>query len=192
MSIQTENRQNPTQLSMNPKVFGMWVFMGSVVMLFAALTSAYIVRQAEGNWYIFDIPPVFYTSSVVILISSITMHMAYLAVKRDNFGLVKTLITITAVLGLVFLALQFYGWVYLVDIQVHFVGNPSGSFLYVLTGMHGLHLISGVIFLFILLVKVFQYKVHSKNMATFQMCATYWHFLDGLWIYLFIFLLLNR
>jgi len=111
-------------ISMNPKKFGMWLFIGSVVMLFAALTSAYIVRQAEGNWLYFELPTIFTISSIVIFLSSITMHGAYLSAKKDNLEMVKVLITITTVLGLVFLILQFEGWKDLVDKQVYLVGNP--------------------------------------------------------------------
>lgn len=181
-----------TTTSMNPKKFALWLFMVSVVMIFASLTSAYIVRQAEGNWYIFDLPMVFYLSSVVILLSSVTMHWAVAEAKRDNFAMLRIAMSITAVLGLAFLAMQYYGWVELVGIDVYFVGNPSGSFVYVLTGLHGLHLVSGVIFILWVLNLSFKYKIHSKNLLSLDLCATFWHFLDGLWIYLFVFLLLNR
>lgn len=178
--------------SMNPKKFALWLFMVSVVMIFASLTSAYIVRQAEGNWYIFDLPLVFYISSVVIVLSSITMHWAVLEAKKDNFNMLRLAMSITAVLGVTFLALQYYGWVELVGINVYFVGNPSGSFVYVLTGLHGLHLVSGVIFILWVFSLSLKYRIHSKNLLSLDLCATYWHFLDGLWIYLFVFLLLNR
>lgn len=179
-------------ISMNPKKFGMWLFIGSVVMLFAALTSAYIVRQAEGNWLYFELPTIFTISSIVIFLSSITMHGAYLSAKKDNLEMVKVLITITTVLGLVFLILQFEGWKDLVDKQVYLVGNPSGSFIYIITGLHGLHLISAIIFLLIVMISTYRYRVHSKNLAQMEMCVTYWHFLGGLWLYLFVFLLLYR
>lgn len=178
-------------MRMEPKKFALWLFMVSVVMLFAALTSAYIVRQAEGNWDIFELPSVFYTSTVVILLSSITMHWAVINARKNNLGQLKIAISITAVLGLTFLGMQLLGWQDLVSINVYFVGNPSGSFLYVLTGLHAAHLISGVVFLIIMLVATFQYKVHSKQLLKIEMCATYWHFLDGLWVYLFFFLLFN-
>jgi len=180
------------QQSMHPKRFSLWLFMVSIVMIFAALTSAYIVRQAEGDWYVFELPDIFYYSSIVILLSSATMQWAYFSAKRDNLDMVKTAMLVTGLLGVAFLVMQYIGWVHLVDISVYFVGNPSGSFVYVLTGLHGLHLVSGVIFLLIMLRKSLQYKVHSKNLTWFGMCATYWHFLDGLWIYLFFFLLMNR
>jgi cytochrome c oxidase subunit 3 len=88
--------------------------------------------------------------------------------------------------------MQVIGWGQLVDINVYFVGNPSGSFVYVLTGLHGVHLVSAVIFLLVMLVATFRMKVHAKRLVSMEMCITYWHFLDILWIYLFIFMLLNR
>lgn len=179
-------------LSMHPKKFAMWLFMVSVVMIFAALTSAYIVRQAEGNWYEFELPSIFYTSTVVILLSSATMQWAMKAAKKDNFEQLKLAMIITSVLGSIFLVLQYLGWNDLVEISVHFVGNPSGSFVYVLTGLHGLHIVSAVIYLFVILVAAIQSKIHSKSLVRLEMCASYWHFLDALWLYLFIFMLLNR
>jgi len=188
---QTEGTvKKPT--SMNPKKFALWLFMVSVVMIFASLTSAYIVRQAEGNWYIFDLPLVFYISSVIILMSSATMQWAVQEAKKDNFAMLRVAMSITALLGISFLVLQYYGWVELVNIDVYFVGNPSGSFVYVLTGLHGIHLVSGVIFILWVLYLSFKFKIHSKNLLSLDLCATFWHFLDGLWIYLFVFLLLNR
>jgi len=179
-------------LAMNPKKFAMWLFIVSVVMIFAALTSAYIVRQAEGNWLIFELPQLFWVNTGVILVSSMTMHWAYLSAKRDNLESVKIAAIITTIMGVAFLAGQYLAWGDLVDNRVHFVGNPSGSFVYVLSGLHGLHIVGGVAFLVILLNSTLKYKVHSKNLNQIEMCATYWHFLDGLWLYLFIFLLLNR
>jgi cytochrome c oxidase subunit 3 len=179
-------------LAMNPKKFALWLFMVSVVMIFAALTSAYIVRKGEGNWLIFDIPTLFWVNTAVILASSISMHWAYLAAKRDSLETVKIATIITTLLGVAFLVGQFLAWGDLVRNGVYFVGNPSGSFVYVLSGLHGLHLVSGVIFLGVLLSATMTYKVHSKSLTRIEMCATYWHFLGGLWLYLFVFLLLNR
>ncbi|MEQ1587992.1 MAG: cytochrome c oxidase subunit 3 [Cyclobacteriaceae bacterium] len=179
-------------LAMNPKKFAMWLFIGSVVMLFASLTSAYIVRQAEGNWLYFELPSILTVSTVVILLSSITMQWAFWSAKKDKVEMVKILVTVTSVLGLAFLVLQFEGWKALVDNQVYLVGNPSGSFLYIITGLHGLHLISAIVFLLIVLVSTYRYRVHSKNLTQIEMCTTYWHFLGGLWLYLFVFLLLYR
>jgi len=179
-------------LAMNPKKFAMWLFIVSVLMIFGALTSAYIVRQAEGNWLVFELPQLFWVNTGVILVSSITMHWAYIAARRDSLETVKIAMIITTILGISFLVGQFMAWGDLVDSKIYLVGNPSGSFVYILSGLHGLHIVGGVVFLLILLGATFRYKVHSKSLNQIEMCATYWHFLGGLWLYLFVFLLLTR
>jgi len=179
-------------LSMHPKKFAMWIFVATVGMLFASLTSAYIVRQAEGNWLYFNLPSMLNWTTAVILVSSATMQMAYWSAKKDLLEKVKLWVSITMVLGVVFLVGQVLAWKELVAQNVYFVGNPSGSFLYVLTGLHGLHIISAIVYLVIVMVSAFRFKIHSRSLAQIEMCTTYWHFLGGLWLYLFIFLILNR
>lgn len=180
------------QLAMHPKKFAMWLFVASVGMLFASLTSAYIVRQAEGNWLYFDLPATLYWTTAVIVLSSVTMQMAYWAAKKDLLDRVKVLVSITMGFGLVFLVGQWMAWLDLIDNNIHLIGNPSGSFLYIITGLHGLHIISALVYLVIVLVSAYRFKIHSRSLAQIEMCATYWHFLGGLWLYLFIFLILNR
>jgi cytochrome c oxidase subunit 3 len=179
-------------LAMHPKKFAMWLFIVTVFMLFMSLSSAYIVRHAEGNWVYFELPDLFYVTTAIILISSVTMQWAYFAAKRDESGKVKLLVIITSILGVTFLVGQFMAWGDLVQHSVYFVGNPSGSFLYVLTGLHGLHLVSAVVYLMIVLVSAIRMRINSGNMAQMEMCTTYWHFLGVLWIYLFIFLIVYR
>jgi len=193
MNFQAETiNQAKKPLSTNPKKFVLWLFMVSIIMLFAGLTSAYIVRRLEGNWLQFELPGIFWINTLVLLLSSATIHWAYLSAKRNNLNDLKISLIFTTVLGLGFLYGQFAGWQHLVEIGVYLVGNPSGSFMYVFTGVHGFHLITGIIFLIVVLILSVQYKVHSKSMLSIEMCATYWHFLDGLWLYLFVFLLLSR
>ncbi|HEY0654773.1 MAG TPA: cytochrome c oxidase subunit 3 [Chryseosolibacter sp.] len=184
------------QVGMNPKKFALWLFMVSVIMIFGALTSAYIVRQAEGNWLDFEMPTMFWITSGLILASSITMHWAYFSAKKDNHEMAKVAMSVTVILGVGFLVGQWLGWKELVANGIYLVGRESngvsGSFMYVISGLHGLHVISGVIFLLVVLVNVFRLKIHSKKLGQIEMCTTYWHFLDGLWLYLFVFLLLNR
>jgi cytochrome c oxidase subunit 3 len=180
-------------LAMHPKKFAMWLFLATVVMLFASLTSAYIVRRADGNWQIFDLPSMFFVSSIVIILSSIAMQLGYWSAKRNDSEKVKMWVTLTALLGLTFMVLQLMGWGQLIDNRIHFSGgNPSASFVYVLSGLHGAHLISAVIFLSIVWNSARQLKINSKNLAQIEMCTTYWHFLGGLWLYLFVFLLYFR
>ncbi len=179
-------------MSMNPKRFLLWMFMVSIVMIFASLTSAYIVRQAEGNWLTFELPHLLWYSTVILLLSSLTAQLAYRAAKQDNLATLKTTLGLTVILGVSFLITQLYSWGVLIDNHVYFVGNPSGSFLYVLMGVHGFHLLSGLVYLLIVLGQSFTYKVHSKNLLHLSLSVSYWHFLDVLWIYLFVFLLLNH
>jgi cytochrome c oxidase subunit 3 len=176
-------------LAMDPMKFILWLFLVSIIMLFASQTSAYLVRRAEGNWLEFEMPVIFWYSTGVLLISSLAMQWAYFAAKKDQFKQLRIAISITFVLGLAFLWMQFEGWKNLVAMNVYFVGNPSGSFFYVFTGLHGFHIISGLIVLLFALRAVFKMKVHAKSLRQIQICATYWHFLDLLWLYLFVFLL---
>ena len=179
-------------LSMHPKKFALWLFIVSIVMLFAALTSAYIVKQSDGNWLSFKLPGIFAVNTGVIVLSSLTMHLAYLAAKKDALERIKWLLLATVVLGLAFLAGQYVSWSALVDNNIFFVSNyASGSFIYVFTGLHGLHLVSGIVFLLITLVSLLRAKIHYKKLVQIEMCMTYWHFLGGLWVYLYIFLLFN-
>mgnify|MGYP000471433412 FL=1 len=189
----TENVIEPAETrSVNPKVFTMWLFIVSIVMLFAAFTSAYLVRKAEGNWVEFEMPSLFSYSTGVLILSSISMHYSLLAAKKDQFNALRISISITFVLGLLFLIMQFYGWIQLVEMNVFFVGNPSGSFVYVFSGLHGLHLVSGLIVLTFALVAAFRFKINAKSLTQIKICSTYWHFLDALWLYLFVFLLINN
>jgi cytochrome c oxidase subunit III len=179
-------------LSMHPKKFALWLFIVTVIMIFAALTSAYIVRQSDGNWVLFELPNLFLITTGVILLSSATMHWAYVSVKKDNLESAKLAIGVTTILGLTFLVGQYLAWGQLVKNSIHLVGNPSGSFVYIISGLHGLHIVGGLVFLIVVFVSIFQLKIHSKNLLRIEMCATYWHFLGVLWLYLFVFLLLNR
>ncbi|MEQ8471025.1 MAG: cytochrome c oxidase subunit 3 [Marinoscillum sp.] len=178
--------------SMHPKKFAMWLFIISVLMIFASLTSAYVVKRAEGNWLIVDFPSLFNITSIIIVLSSISMQLSYLWAKRNYLFGIRAGLVVTMVLALVFVVGQYMSWSQLVDQDVYFVGNAAGSFIYIFTGLHALHLIGGVVFLAIVLVNAFKYKVHSKSMVQIEMCTTYWHFLGGLWLYLYLFLILNN
>ncbi|MEQ9304756.1 MAG: cytochrome c oxidase subunit 3 [Marinoscillum sp.] len=177
---------------MHPKKFAMWLFIISVLMIFASLTSAYVVKRAEGNWLIVDFPSLFNVTSVIIVISSVSMHLSYLWAKKNNLLGIRVGLVVTMIFALAFVIGQYMSWSQLVEQDVYFVGNAAGSFIYIFTGLHALHLIGGVIFLAIVLVNAFKYRVHSKSMVQIEMCATYWHFLGGLWLYLYLFLILNN
>jgi cytochrome c oxidase subunit 3 len=181
--------------SMNPKRFALWLFIVSVIMLFGAWTSAYIVKRGEPGWSSFELPIQFWLNTGIIILSSASMVWARLAAKKDDMAATKIALSLTTVLGAAFLVGQWLAWQKMVEMNYFFAGsasNSSSSFIYVLTGFHGLHIVSGIIFLLIVLGSAFRYKIHSKNMLRLELCSTYWHFLGGLWLYLFVFLLLNR
>ncbi|HTJ47844.1 MAG TPA: cytochrome c oxidase subunit 3 [Cyclobacteriaceae bacterium] len=179
--------------SMHPKKFAMWLFIVTVCMLFAAWTSAYLVKRAEAGWAEIIIPDQFWINTVIIIASSGTMAWAQHSARKDNLEKVKLAISITTVLGVAFLIGQWIAWGKLVELNEHFSGgNVSHSFLYVLTGIHGLHILGGVIFLIIVLISTYRFQVHSKNMTRIELCSTFWHFLDVLWLYLFAFLMINK
>lgn len=196
------------------------VFLGivSIVMLFAGLTSGYIVRQGEGKWVEFALPNTFIISTIIILLSSLPMQWALVSIKKGNRkNLTKGLI-LTAVLGLGFVFSQYIAWTELFNSGIAFTGrikdvntdfnyipsgletveqageagNVAGSFLYVITGLHIFHLLAGIIVLFIVFSRAIRNKYSADNYNGVKMCTIYWHFLGGLWLYLFFFLLYIR
>lgn len=178
----------PRPISMHPHKFALWLFIVSIIMIFASLTSAFIVKQGQGSWLDYNLPGMFWYTTGTILLSSAVLQWGYFAAKKDKVGQVKWAVGLTLLLGLLFLAGQWMSWGQLVEMEVYFVGNAAGSFIYVLTGLHAFHLISGIIFLIIVLYSAFKHKIHSNNMVRMEMCTTYWHFLGTLWLYLFVFL----
>jgi cytochrome c oxidase subunit 3 len=194
--------EEPTPtFGMNPKKFMLWLFIVSIVMIFASLTSAYIVKQADSAWLSIELPKVLWYSTAVLLLSSLSAQMAYRAGKQGNRKRSFAFLLITLALGLLFLAMQWMGWVDLVRRGIFFGGvdyegnpaNPAGSFIYVLMGVHAFHLIAGLIYWLIVIVMKKKTETQQENWRLhLEMSTIFWHFLDGLWVYLFLFLLLNR
>ena len=178
--------------SMHPQKFAMWLFLVSVIMVFISLSSAYIVKKAVGEWVYINFPSLFRVTTLLIILSSVSMHFAYLSAKRNNINNIRIGLVITALLAFAFVVGQYFAWGQLVEAGHYFVGNPASSFIYVFTGLHIAHLIGALIFLFIVLGQSFKYKVHSKSLVRIEMCTTFWHFLGGLWLYLYLFLIFNN
>ena len=180
-------------LSMNPKKFMLWLTIVAILMMFAGWTSGYLVRKAEGRWHEFELPQIFWYSTGILLVSSISMFLAVQSAKKDNFNALKIAISITFVFGLAFLTTQVIGFSDLIKNQLYFAGSDvAASWLYALIGLHAAHVISGLVVLLISLISAFRFTADSKNMLRIKLCATYWHFLDFLWLYLFLFLYFNR
>lgn len=194
-TLQNHDLEN-TATKIPTKKILLWIAMASMVMLFAGLTSGYLVRHAEGNWLEFEMPSAFFISTFILLASSITIQLTLSAAKKQDKKSMQTMLILTLGLGLAFVFFQFEGWENLTLNQVFFSGklsNPAGSFFYVLTGLHMAHLAGGLLSLVYGIVMVTRVKSWApKNLLSLQLIAIFWHFLDGLWLYLFLFLLLVR
>ena len=186
--------ENIGRNKIHPHKFAVWVGCGSIVMMFASLTSAYVVRQAAGNWLEFTLPSIFKLSTLVILLSSATLHASYLAFKQEKEAQYKGLLLVTYALAILFFVFQYKGWVELANGGVPFTLNPSGDFVYVITWLHAAHVIGGLATLTVALIHAFglKFKPTPKRKTRFELTLTYWHFVDFLWVYLFIFLTLYR
>ncbi|MBK8053506.1 MAG: cytochrome c oxidase subunit 3 [Saprospiraceae bacterium] len=180
--------------TIHPHKFALWAAMASITMMFGAFTSAYIVKQAAGNWLEFAMPVAFYISTLMILISSITLHMSFKAFKSGLESRYKLFLSITLLAGLGFVVLQYFGWTSLYKIGVDLKGNVSGSFFYLLSGIHALHVLGGIAALLVAVLHAFtlKFKVTDQRINRFDLVVNYWHFVDFLWIYLFIFLLISK
>ena len=171
----------------HPHKFTLWVGLGSVIMMFAGLTSAYIVKGAQPDWTTVEIPTVFYFSTLAILVSSLTIQMSLKAFKERRMMHYRRLISITAVLGVAFITLQVIGFNQMWNSGVDLSGSGAGQFLYIIFGLHVLHVLGGVIALLVIFIKAYTSRIRNYNPITVEIASTYWHFVDLLWIYLFVF-----
>lgn len=183
------------KLNLKAKKFLMWLFVISSFMLFAALTSGFIVYTAgspERGLKVL-LPNIFIYSTAAILISSITIHLAYRSGKYLQFAKQKLYLVLTIILGIVFFILQLMAWKMLVQEGVYFVNfNASQSFVYVFTGAHLLHILAGIFMLINALSGVMKNIPQIRNLFRLEVTSIFWHFVDILWIYLYVFLLLNQ
>jgi len=175
-------------LPVHPAKFGLWLFISAVIMFFSALTSAYIVRHSAGNWMRFDLPGIFWVNTFILVLSSFTIQLSYFRLRKDDISGFKIWFLISTLLGISFLIGQVIGWAQLNGIGIYVGTNPSSSFFYLLTWGHALHLAGGVIALIYVLVRSLSGYYSSRNKLGVELCITYWHFLDVLWLYLFIFI----
>lgn len=166
--------------------------MVSMTMMFAGLTSAYFVSKSRGDWAKnFQMPTAFFYSAIVILLCSLTFVLAKRAIKKDDRKTTTIMLLTTLTLSLSFVYFQFEGFNKLVETGYFFTGpesNITSTFLYVVVITHLAHLFGGIISLLIIIYNHFKQKYNSSQFLGIELGAMYWHFLDGLWIYLFLFL----
>lgn len=192
--VSTVTTETQGRNRIHPKKFALWVACASIMMMFAAFSSAYLVRKAGGNWLEFELPSMFFVSTAVIVLSSVVLHLAYIQYKKLNTSLYRGLLGVGLVLGIGFLALQYAGWEQLKAQDILLGTNPSSSFVYVISGMHALHILGGIIaitlaFVFAMIKK---HEVTPRRKLGLEMMLSYWHFVDFLWLYLLGFFLLQQ
>src|SRR5215213_2237264 len=172
---------------------GMWVGLASVTMMFTSLSSAYIVRSVSANdWVSLPMPRVLIASTILILASSVTLESARRKLKASAAAAYAQWLCITAVLGIGFLISQLFAWRQLSAQGIYLSSNPHSSFFYLLTGAHAVHLAGGLLGVSLLWLRSRRVmkeaaQVH-KRQASADAVSIYWHFMDALWIFLFLFL----
>jgi cytochrome c oxidase subunit 3 len=168
----------------------LWVLLTGIVMLFAGLTSAYIVLRGVPSWQNIEMPGLLWFNTIVLVASSFTIDLARRAVSHNRISVMQKWLIASGLLGLAFIAGQLVAWQQLVNAGVYLPSTLHSSFFYVLTGIHGIHLLGGIVGLGYVLRLAVRSRLTIFNSEPLRLCATYWHFMDGLWLYLFILLVL--
>jgi len=185
-----DNVMSVQRNKIHPHKFTLWVAIGSIIMMFAGLTSAYIVKRSQVNWVMLEIPKIFWLSTITILLSSVTVQLAVRAFRERNMILYRRMLSVTAILGAAFLVLQVLGFLQYKALDIRLIGagsNASYSFLLAIASLHALHVFGGVIALMIIARKALSIRKRSYSSVPVEVIATYWHFVDILWIYLILF-----
>ena len=184
---------------------GMWLALSAILMMFAALTSAYVFRSArtQQEWQTFAVPQMLWVSTLLILASSATFEAARRAERRGRHEVYRRWLLASLLLGFGFLVSQLLAWRELVGQGIYLATNPHSSFFYLLSGLHGIHLLGGILGLSYLAIRARREttsvgvsgaagSVERKRRASVDAIGLYWHFMDGLWVYLFALLFLWR
>ena len=168
----------------------LWISMISMVMFFAGLTSAYVISMKREDWVSFDLPNAFYISTLLIVLSSVSLMLSQYLLKNDKRQLSLMLAVTTLLLGIGFVWQQYVGFNELKSVGLFFTGpesTVSTSFIIGITFMHVLHLLAGIVVLFVVIYNHFKYKYKPNDLLGFELGAIFWHFVDVLWIYLILF-----
>jgi cytochrome c oxidase subunit 3 len=170
----------------------MWVAMAAVVMLFAAFTSAMVVRRGlSTDWVSFRLPRILGLSTAILLASSVTLELSRRALREGAAGSFARWLYVTTLLGLMFVGSQLAAWRELASRGVYLASNPSSSFFYLLTAAHGVHLLGGIIALFYLVARAGRISLQPRQATALDVTAIYWHFMDGLWLYILLLLIVR-
>lgn len=169
---------------------GMWMALVAIVMLFAAFTSALVVRKGMSeDWISTALPRILWPNTLVLMASSLTLELSRRALKAGRGTVFARWLYATVALGLAFLGGQLLAWKELASRGVYLATNPSSSFFYLLTAAHGVHLLGGVMALSYVVLRAGRIALAPANRTVVDVTALYWHFMDGLWIYILLLLM---
>lgn len=188
-------QKDTDRLNLAPKKFALWIFLFTSFMLFMAFTSGFIVYTGAGKGHELTVklPVIFIYSTAVIVLSSLTMFAATHATKRLQFQKQRMYLIATIALGILFFVLQIYAWSTLIAMRAYLINpNASISFVYIMTGIHLLHIFAGLLLLLNSLRKSYNNTPQVIKLFSMDMSSIFWHFVDIVWIYLYVFLLLNQ
>jgi len=169
---------------------GVWILLTAVIMLFAGLSSAYIVLRSVPTWQNIELPSLLWPNTLVLFLSSIAVDISRRAIRRNDLQSMKRWLILGGILGLTFLAGQLAAWRQLVNAGVYVPSTHQSGFFYILTGLHGVHLLGGIVALGFVQYKALRNQLTAFNYEPLKLFAMYWHVMDALWIYLFLLLLL--
>ncbi len=195
-------KRNTEYTGVHPQMFGLWLAMASMTMFFAALTSALILKKGDfKSWENFKLPNAFMVSTGVIILLSITMHAALISYKKAKFSAFRWLFTAGFLLGCAFLFTQWRGFIALKEMGFPLTGNISGQFVYLMAIVHGAHITIALFITLIALIKAIRARkdelfelrniINPKRKLQMQLLVTFWHYIDIVWIYLFVFFYFN-
>ena len=191
MSVNIQNSKNA-----NAKKMMLWFGIVSLIMTFAGWTSAYIVSSSRADWMQdFQLPPAFWFSTLMLLLSSFTYWLASRAIRASNHSKGNLLLSLTLVLGIVFIISQFRGFSQMIDYGYYFTGPTSNitlSYVFLISVVHVVHLLAGLISLMVVLIQQVRGKYGPENMLGVELGLTFWNFVDILWLYLVLFFYLYR
>ena len=195
-------RDQKEYTGVHPQKFALWVGMGAIAMFFAAITSALLIKKGDFRvWQNFRLPDIFTYSTMVIVAVSATMQFSLICYRKAKFVMFRAMLSVSFLLAVLFLGMQVTGWHILKQMGLPLAGNLAGSFIYLITSMHGLHIIGGLVVTLVFLVFAIRSRkdpiyelrdiINPKRQLNLELLVSYWHFVDIIWVYLYVFLVLN-
>lgn len=195
-------REKTEYTGVHPQKFALWLAMASMTMFFAALTSALLVKKGDYQvWENFKLPGIFLYSTITVVLLSVALQAALFCYRKTKFVAFRWLMAVSFILGCLFLVLQLTGWDMLKTMGMTLTGNLSASFIYLITSMHGLHIIGGLLVMLLFIINAIRSRkdpiyelrdiINPKRQLNLEMLVSYWHYVDIVWVYLYIFFTLN-